>query len=111
MKQSRQIGIVLGSIHALAFTIFLATMFFGKVEGPQAALYWLVWMPIDFPWSWIGITAAGPWSDPIAAAFGFHPWHVWTAIMIISHGVFGTVWWFFVPQAVASIFRSRRFLH
>jgi hypothetical protein len=110
MTPSRRIGIVLGSVHAFAFIIFLAIILLGKIERSQAALYWILWMPIDFPWSWIGVTAAGAWSDTIALAFDLPPWYAWIAIMTISHGVVGTIWWFIIPQAVALIFTRRGFL-
>jgi len=110
MTLSRRIGIVLASIHALVFIIFLVIMVFGKIEKSQAAFYWIPWMPIDFPWSLVGLTAAGAWSDTIAAAFALPTWYVWTAIMTISHGVVGTIWWFIIPQAVASISKGRGFL-
>lgn len=99
MPTSKFIGFVLAIAHLLAFMAFVA--YLNWASDGQAVLLWAVWLPVDFPISLL--VQAGfeliPSDEAIGSALRrFLPYFV--------HGVLGTIWWFYVPRLVATVFKK-----
>jgi hypothetical protein len=100
MRLSKKIGFALAGIHLLAFFLFI--IYLDSAEGGQggmAGLLWAVWLPIDFPISLvvtIGLEAI-PDTIPIGAFL-----RTWLPHFV--HGIFGTLWWLYLPTFIAMFF-------
>ena len=96
MKLSRKIGFALSGIHLLMFSLFAIYLAFG--DG-QARLLWALWLPIDFPVSYAVIVGLERIPDTLPAGAFLRTW-----LPHIVHGIFGTIWWFYLPTLVAMLF-------
>jgi len=100
LTPAKIIGVFLSVVHFVLFALFSITMNIGSQDA-MAGMLWGVWKSIDFPIS-------------LFAYYGFVPtpmeWNsVYFVIFIypyIVHGIFGTVWWFFIPMIIGNVFNS-----
>lgn len=98
MSTTKLIGIVLAIVHLLAFLAFV--IYLHQSGEGQAILLWALWLPVDFP---ISLTVlAGfellPPDDSIGSALR-------RALPYLVHGIFGTLWWYFLPFLITGVFR------
>ena len=73
-------------------------MYLHSSTDGQVRLLWAIWLPIDFPISYIVILGLEPTLSSTWGA-GLQTW-----LPYLVHGVFGTVWWFYVPRIIAGFF-------
>jgi hypothetical protein len=99
MSLSKKVGIAFAAIHLLVFAIFILYLYLSS-EG-QTRLLWALWLPLDFPVSLI-VIAGLDWipsdSQLMGATRELLPYFV--------HGIVGTIWWFFVPIIIGSLFEK-----
>ena len=97
---SRFIGMFFAVIHLMLFTMFSINMNYGSQDA-MSGMLWGLWKTVDFPVS-------------LLAYYGFIPapmqWGLSTFIRFIYpyfvYGVLGTIWWFFVPIMIGSVFNK-----
>jgi len=99
MPTSKFIGVVLAIAHLLAFLVFV--VYLNRTSDGQAVLLWAVWLPVDFPISLI--VQAGFELLPSDGAIGST---LRRSLPYFVHGVLGTIWWFFLPRLVATVFKK-----
>jgi len=98
----RKTGFYLSSVHLLAFigTVLYTTR--SSVE--QASLIWLVWFPVDLPWSFLHLVGGAEYSQwlgevtNVSSVLGYV---LYTPYLV--HGIIGTIWWFYLPKIVSSV--------
>jgi hypothetical protein len=105
---AKRVGLVLAFLHAAAFLAFLIHIHSDRAESSQAALYWLVWFPVDFPWSFL--SALVHWVVPETLGnFAGVPRYALIEIWRVGvHGLIGTIWWFYLPTLVMMLIGRRR---
>jgi len=90
-----KVGLVLGSLHVAAFVVL--AVFIQRSADPQAALLWGIFAIIDFPVSLLYFLGGTLYS---------HSPEFYKALRdvvyfpYLVHGMFGTVWWYFLPRIV-----------
>lgn len=99
MSSLRKIGAGLATAHLVAFVFFVVYLHL-STEG-QARLLWALWLPLDFPLSLFLV--AGFDLIPPDSHFGSF---TRTLLPYFLHGVLGTIWWFYIPAVVSSIFNK-----
>lgn len=109
ISKQTQIRIAFSATH---FGVFLITAIYIRLTegvGGWNALLWLVWLPIDIPWSLLIVPMSyGPIATKLIQlssqsqliAFLTYPPYV-------IHGIIGTIWWFFVPKMWQKHARSK----
>ena len=97
MKLSRKIGFALSGIHLLVFSLFVIYLH-ASADG-QARLLWALWLPVDFPVSYTVIVGLEWIPDTLPEGVFLRTW-----LPHIVHGIFGTIWWFYLPSLVATLF-------
>lgn len=97
MRLSRKIGLALAGIHLAVFIVFL--IYLQSSADGQVRLLWVLWLPIDFPISYAVIFGLEriPDTGPVGAFLRTYLPH-------IVHGIFGTLWWFYLPSLIAMFF-------
>jgi len=97
---SRLIGIFFATVHFALFVIFSFKMNFGSQDS-MAGMLWGLWNTVDFPVSLLAFYGFIPtpieWSFSVLVEY-IYPYFV--------HGVLGTIWWFFIPAIIGSIFNK-----
>jgi hypothetical protein len=100
----RDIGVFLALIHLVAF---LATALFTmKSSVEQVSLVWLLWFPIDLPWSlfyWIAGEGYSIWVEQLSGKSMVLGYVFYAPYLI--HGVIGTIWWYYLPRLVKRFLR------
>lgn len=105
-KKRNSLGLTLAAIHLAAF--IATAVFVGASPAEQIQLIWLLWFPIDLPWSLLHLFAGAGYSEwqretsnslPIVGYVLYLPHLV--------HGVLGTIWWYYVPRMIL-YFKRRR---
>lgn len=95
----RDLGAFLALVHLVAF---LATAVFTiKSSIEQVSLMWLVWFPIDLPWSlfyWIAGESYSIWVERLSGKSMVLGYIFYAPYLI--HGVIGTIWWYYLPRLV-----------
>ena len=97
MKPAKKVGLVFAVLHLIAF--FLFVIYLNLSTDGQSRLLWTLWLTPDFPVSlfmMVGFDVISPDSQ----IGGF----IRTWLPYLVHGVLGTIWWFFVPILIGSIF-------
>jgi hypothetical protein len=100
-----KLGYYFASIHLAAFIATVMYIEASYVE--QASLIWLIWFPIDLPWSLlhlIGGEGYSVWLDQLSNKSMMLGYIFYTPYLV--HGIIGTVWWFFLPEVIRSITRA-----
>ena len=106
---AKRIGAVLAILHVGILTAFLIYIHSDAAERSQAAFYWLIWFPIDFPWSILNSVLRWAIPDGVDHVLGVPRYTLAEYWRIIVHGGIGTLWWYFIPRLVAMLFRRRPF--
>lgn len=101
----RAISIVLVSVHAIAFLLFLLYFLGANERDGQAMLLWTYWLVIDFPVS--VLVLVGWWLIDPDSHRGAALSQYW---LYFVHGVVGTIWWYYIPQAATFAFRATKTL-
>ena len=99
MSLAKKIGVGIAAVHLAAFVLFALYLYL-STEG-QARLLWTLWLPLDFPVSLVvikGFDLISP--DSHIGSFV----RMWLPYFV--HGVLGTIWWFFIPVVIDSIFNK-----
>ena len=97
MSFAKKIGVGLAAVHLVGFILF--TLYLHSSSEGQAPLLWALWLPLDFPVSLIvikGFDLIPPDSQLGSFLTKWLPYFV--------HGLLGTIWWFFIPVLISSIF-------
>jgi hypothetical protein len=91
MHNAKKIGIFLSSTHLIAIIAFILYLRFLPNPDGQETLMWAYWLIIDFPISLLVLL--------------FFLLNVTSHIMLyLVHGIIGTIWWFFVPVIINSLY-------
>ncbi len=100
LTASRLIGIFFAIVHFALFVIFSVKMNLGSQDA-MAGMLWGLWETVDFPVSLLAFYGFIPvpieWSFSVLVGY-IYPYFV--------HGVLGTIWWFFIPIIIGSIFNK-----
>ena len=99
MSLVKKFGIGFAAAHLAVFFLF-ATYLHLSTEG-QARLLWTLWLPLDFPVSLIVIQGFDRISPDTQLGSFVRTW-----LPYFVHGVLGTIWWFFLPVVIGSIFNK-----
>src|SRR5262249_39643928 len=100
----KRVGLVLAIVHLLLFAGFLVWKKAVAAQDGQSELLWIIWIPIDFPWSLCvpllsqlaGDELISPTQRGISGILYFLPHFV--------HGVIGTIWWYYIPRLLTLLF-------
>ena len=93
------VGTGFAMLHLIAFMIFVGYLHQSN-EG-QAILLWTLWMPVDFP---ISLTIPIGF-DLLSSDSGIGS-TLRRALPYFVHGVLGTVWWYYLPILVTTVFKK-----
>lgn len=101
---AKRIGLFLAGLHLLLFVGFLLWVRSTSSQDGQSELLWLLWIPIDFPWSLVvpllspaaGDNLISPTTPGIRGVLYYLPHFV--------HGIVGTIWWYFLPSLVGLVY-------
>lgn len=97
---SKVIGLFFAVVHLVSFALFSVMMNYGSQDA-MAGMLWGFWKTVDFPVSLLAFYGFIPppieWSISIFLKF-IYPYFI--------HGVLGTIWWFFIPVVIGSIFNK-----
>jgi len=97
---SRFIGLFFAVIHLMLFTVFSIKMNLGSQDA-MSGMLWGLWETVDFPVSLLAyygfISIPIQWSFSTFIRF-IYPYFV--------YGVLGTIWWFFIPVMIGSVFNK-----
>lgn len=104
---TKQIGVVLAILHIGALAAFLTYIHSSLAERSQTAFYWLIWFPVDFPWSLLNFAPRWMMPDGVDNILGIPRYRLAEFWHIIVHGGAGTVWWYYLPRLVTAAFRRR----
>ena len=99
MSLKKKIGFGFAAAHLLAFILFV--LYLHLANDGQARLLWAFWLPLDFPVSLLVIKGFDLISPDSQLGSFFRVW-----LPYFVHGVIGTVWWFFMPVVIGSIFNK-----
>ncbi len=84
-KSAMKFGILFSIIHLCLLVVFIYKLKVMSGYEGQGPLLWIYWLIIDFPISLLVIF------------FFFFDITTSQYMLYIVHGIFGTLWWFFVP--------------
>lgn len=93
----KKIGVYLALGHLAAFLV-TALYIAGSPVG-QVALIWILWFPVDLPWSLLYFVLGenySLWVEKLSQKS-----LVLSSILYaphLIHGVIGTIWWYFLPN-------------
>ena len=104
---AKRIGMVLAILHLGALAAFLTYIHSNAAERSQAAFYWLVWFPVDFPWSLLNLLPRWVMLDGVDGVLGIPRYSLVEYWYIVVHGVAGTVWWYYLPRLATAILRRK----
>jgi len=102
LRRRQYLGIILASVHLCAFVVTVTYTVKSPIE--QSSLVWLVWFPIDIPWSFINILggeAYSLWLANIASKSFLFEYAFYTPYLV--HGLIGTIWWYYLPTFISKI--------
>ena len=105
---AKQIGAVLAILHAGILAAFLIYIHSDAAESSQSAFYWLVWFPIDFPWSFLNLAPRWVMPDGVDDVLGIPRYTLAEYWHVFVHGVIGTIWWYYLPRVVTALLRRWR---
>jgi len=101
--------IIIAIVHGMLFAATVLYVYTSSTE--QAALVWLYWAPIDFPFSLL-YYAAPTYSQLVYRLVGDSPLTYVLYLPHLIHGLLGTVWWYFLAlltiKAVSRLRSMRR---
>lgn len=100
MSLAKKIGVIFSGAHLIAFILFV--LYLHQSHEEQSRLLWTLWLPLDFPVSLLVITGFDLIPHDQLGSI------VRTWLPYFVHGILGTIWWFFIPVVVSSVF-SRLF--
>jgi hypothetical protein len=100
----KRIGAVLAILHLGALVAFLTYIHSDAAEQSQAAFYWLIWFPVDFPWSLLNLLPHWVMPDGADGVLGIPRYRLVEYWHIVVHGVAGTVWWYYLPRLATAVF-------
>ena len=100
--RNQYLGGVFALVHLAAFT---ATVLY-TVNSPneQSSLIWVIWFPIDIPWSFlhfVGGESYSIWLDYMASKSMLFKYLFYTPYLV--HGFIGTVWWYLLPTIISNL--------
>jgi len=104
-NRTKYLGIILATLHMIAFVATVAYTVNSAIE--QASFIWLIWFPLDFPWSFINILGGesySVWVDNISDKSPILGYIFYTPYVV--HGLIGTIWWYFLPTIIMVIRKS-----
>ena len=104
---AKRIGVVLAILHLGVLVAFLIYIHSGAAERSQTAFYWLIWFPVDFPWSLLNFAPRWVMPDGADSVFGIPRYRFAEFWHILVHGVAGTVWWYYLPRLVAAVVQRK----
>lgn len=100
------IGFILALLHLVGFFVTVHHVITSPVE--QSTMIWLVWFPVDFPWSLLNLLGGegySNWVQHISETSEIMGYILYTPYLV--HGLIGTVWWFFIPHLIRKFLKSR----
>ena len=104
---AKRIGVLLAILHLSALLAFLIYVHSDAAEKSQTAFYWLIWFPIDFPWSLLNLVPRWVMPDGADGVLGIARYRLVEYWHIVVHGVAGTVWWYYLPTLVMAVVRRK----
>jgi hypothetical protein len=102
---AKRIGVLLAFLHLGTLGAFLIYIHSEAAEQSQAAFYWLIWFPVDFPWSLLNLMPRWAMPDGIDSVLGIPRYRLVEYWRIVVHGAAGTVWWYYLPTFVLAVVR------
>ena len=85
--------------------MFILTVVYVSISyAEQVPLIWLLWLPVDFPWSLINViggSAYSKWYREVSRSSAILEYILYTPYLV--HGVIGTVWWYYLPKIITII--------
>jgi hypothetical protein len=95
-------GYVLSVVHVVGFLLTVSYTYV-SADG-QASLVWVYWALIDFPLSLFYFFGES-YGDILTTIEGYAPLVAQILYLPnIVHGIFGTIWWLFLPTFISKIF-------
>ena len=92
---AKKVGLFCAVCHFIAFLAL--ARYVRHATDPQAPLIWVIFAIVDFPISLLYMVGASTYSRMLAELGDSFLGQVLYAPHII-HGLFGTVWWYFLPR-------------
>lgn len=105
-NRTKKLGIILAAFHVIAFFATIIYTVNSAIE--QASLIWLLWFPVDFPWSLINILGGESysiWVDNISNKSILLGYLFYTPYLV--HGFVGAIWWYFLPTIISMVRRRK----
>lgn len=104
---ARRVGLALAAIHLLLFAAFLVWKKAISNEDGQAELLWIIWIPIDFPWSLLVPLLSQLSSDQVISPALGGVSRLLFYLPHFIHGVVGTIWWYYIPRMLTALLSLR----
>ena len=98
------VGITLSTIHFIAFV--LTVIYVNNSSSEQSEFIWLLWFPVDFPWSLLHLVGGKQYGRFIRLIYDYS--YVLYSMLYtpyLVHGYIGTIWWFFLPKIIKKLNR------